>query len=170
VDKTWVEENWFHLQELWWLIQVKNADGSVNWGGDIKHKSQFNVQVGNHIETRWFNVVDLRKVPHMILGLLWLNMHNLEIDWVKQTVSFMQCDQAHQLDSQKPIRMVSSVPPGLEREKTFRLAGESQSGEFQLLQKGPEQKRRSVEIEEVEDEFWTRARLEDRVRRAVPVD
>jgi hypothetical protein len=108
---------------LRWPIQARNADGSVNRGGDIRHKSQFNVQIGNHVETRWFNVVSLGKTPYMILRLPWLKMHNLEINWVKQTVSFMQCDQAHKLDSWKLIRMVSSVPPGLETGKLAHLAG-----------------------------------------------
>jgi hypothetical protein len=83
IDRKWAKECGFHMVPLPKRIQVRNADRSLNRGRDITHEVQVVVSVGEHIEKRWLDAVDLGKMPFMVLGLPWLHMHNPEIDWSK---------------------------------------------------------------------------------------
>ena len=60
-------------------IQVRNVDGTGNSGGAITHEVEVNIYFKGHVERVRMDVCDLGKTE-VILGMLWLQAHNPEID------------------------------------------------------------------------------------------
>jgi len=69
----------FRLQKLERSIPVRNVDGTNNSGGAITHQVEANVYYKGHIERIRIDICDLGKME-VILGMLWLQVHNLEIN------------------------------------------------------------------------------------------
>jgi len=71
-------------------LRVKNVDGTENSGGKITHQVEVNVFYKNHVERMRIDVCNLEKTE-VILGMPWLQAHNLEINWETGKVKMTRC-------------------------------------------------------------------------------
>jgi len=90
VDKRFAERNGFRLEKLERPLKMTNMDGSNNNGGEITHKVECNMYYKGHQERMKFDVYNLGRTE-VILGMLWLAVHNPEIDWEKGEVKMTRC-------------------------------------------------------------------------------
>lgn len=72
------------------VVEVYNADGSPNIGGNITHYVVVDIQIGNHLEKLQLLVTDLGK-SDIFLGHEWIEHHNPSIDWQKKLIEFSRC-------------------------------------------------------------------------------
>ena len=79
MDKRLVAKQEFKLKKLERLLVVKNIDRIYNSRGAITHQVEVNVYYRNHVKRIKMDVCDLEKT-NIILGILWLQAHNLEIN------------------------------------------------------------------------------------------
>jgi len=79
MDKRLVAKQEFKLKKLERLLVVKNIDRIYNSRGAITHQVEVNVYYRNHVKRIKMDVCDLEKT-NIILGMLWLQAHNLEIN------------------------------------------------------------------------------------------
>ena len=70
----------FRLQKLERLVMVRNIDGINNSGEAITYQVEVNVYYKSHIKRMRIDVCNLERT-NVILGILWLQAHNLEINW-----------------------------------------------------------------------------------------
>ena len=90
IDKTWAETHKVPLIPLRNPIPVYNVDGTRNSARSITHSVELVIEFQGHREKVMAEVTDLGKNP-FILGFLWLQHHNAEIDWTKGTVKMTRC-------------------------------------------------------------------------------
>ena len=69
---------------------VRNIDGTNNSAGAITHQVEVNVYYKGYIERMRMDVYDLGKTD-VILGMLWLQAYNPEINWETGKVKMMRC-------------------------------------------------------------------------------
>jgi len=79
MDKRLVAKQEFKLKKLERLLVVKNIDRMYNSRGAITHQVEVNVYYRNHVKRIKMDACDLEKT-NIILGMLWLQAHNLEIN------------------------------------------------------------------------------------------
>jgi len=90
MDKKIAAKHGFRLQKLERPVAVRNIDGTNNSGGAIIYQVEVNVYYKSHVERIRMNVYNLGKTD-MILGILWLQTHNPEINWKTEEVKMMRC-------------------------------------------------------------------------------
>ena len=90
MDKKMVAKHGFKLQKLKRPIAVRNIDGTNNSGRAIIHQVEVNMYYKNHVERIRIDVCDLGKTD-VILGMLWLQAYNLEINWKTGEVKMTRC-------------------------------------------------------------------------------
>jgi len=69
----------FRLQKLERLIMVRNVDGTNNSAEAITYQVEANIYYKGHVEKMRIDVCNLGKTD-VILGMPWLQAHNLEIN------------------------------------------------------------------------------------------
>ena len=69
---------------------VRNVDGTNNSGGAIIHQVEVNVYYKSYVERMRMDVCDLKKTD-IILGMLWLQAYNPEINWETGEVKITRC-------------------------------------------------------------------------------
>jgi len=79
MDKRTAAKYRFRLQKLERPIMVRNVNRTNNSGGAITHQVEANVYYKGHVERMRMDVCNLGKTE-VILGMLWLQAHNLEIN------------------------------------------------------------------------------------------
>ena len=79
IDVKYVAWNKIPMKRLPQSVEVLNADGTENEGGNITHYVELNLQIGDHIERIRMPVLTL-KSTNIFLGYSWLNKHNPNID------------------------------------------------------------------------------------------
>jgi len=79
MDQKMAAKYGFRLQKLERPIMVRNVDGTNNSAGAITHQVEANVYYKSHVERMRMDVCDLGKTD-IILGILWLQAHNPEIN------------------------------------------------------------------------------------------
>ena len=67
------------------------------------------VSIGSHIEKVTFDVISLKHYP-IILGMPWFRLHNPQILWSKEEVSFPHCDCEH---TNRPNFICATLPPSI---------------------------------------------------------
>jgi len=72
------------------LIPVRNINRTNNSKGAITHQVEANVYYKGHVERMRIDVCNLEKTD-IILGILWLQAHNLEINWKTREAKIMKC-------------------------------------------------------------------------------
>ena len=101
---------------------MRNVDGTNNSIGAIIHQVEVNVYYKGHIERMRIDVCDLRKTD-IILGMLWLQAYNLEINWetgeVKMTKYLLLCRRNMKLKKEKKVKRVKKVTT-IEEEKIVK--------------------------------------------------
>ena len=85
-----VERGGFKLIKLEKPILVWNVDSTGNSREATQYKVKVNLYFKGHVERVRMDVCDLRKTE-VILGMPWLQAHNLEIDWEKKKVKITRC-------------------------------------------------------------------------------
>ena len=90
MDKKIAAKHGFRLQKLERPVAVKNIDGTNNSRGAIIYQVEVNVYYKSHVERIRINVYNLGKTD-MILGILWLQTHNPEINQKTEKVKMMRC-------------------------------------------------------------------------------
>ena len=69
---------------------VKNINGTGNSRGAIIHEVKVNMFFKGYVEKVRINVCKLEKTK-IILDILWLAIHNPEIDWEKEEIKITKC-------------------------------------------------------------------------------
>ena len=77
MDRKMAARNGFKLQKLERPVVVRNVDGS---GGAITHQVEVNMYHKSYVERMRIDVCDLGRTD-VILDMLWLQVHNPEINW-----------------------------------------------------------------------------------------
>ena len=90
IDRKMTAKYGFRLQKLERLVVVKSIDGTNNSVGVITHQVKANIYYKNHIERMWMDVYDLEKTD-VILGILWLQVYNPEINQEIGEVEITRC-------------------------------------------------------------------------------
>jgi len=90
MDKKITARHGFKLQRLERPIQVRNMDGMNNSTRAIIYQIEVNVYYKNYVKRIRMNVCDLGKT-NIILGILWLQAHNPEINWEMRKVKITRC-------------------------------------------------------------------------------
>ena len=80
----------FKLNKLKRPMQVRNVDRSFNREGPIENIVEVNIYYKGHVERTEIDVIGGQKWG-VILGMPWLERHNLEIDWKTGEVKMMRC-------------------------------------------------------------------------------
>jgi len=78
IDKRMAAKYGFKLQKLERPIVVRNVDGTNNSRGAITHQVEANMYYKDHVERMRIDVCNLGKTE-VILGMPWLQAHNLKI-------------------------------------------------------------------------------------------
>ena len=82
----------FKLKKLERPMQVRNVDGSFNREGPIENMVEVNVYYKGHVERTEIDMIGGQKWG-VILGMLWLECHNPEIDWKTGEVKMTRCPE-----------------------------------------------------------------------------
>ena len=90
IDKEMAKRHSFKMMKLERPLKVKNVDETENSRGNITHQVEVNVFYKNHVERMRMDMCNLGKTE-VILGMLWLQVHNPEIDWETSEVKMMRC-------------------------------------------------------------------------------
>jgi len=90
IDREMAKKHSFKMMKLERLLKVKNVDGTENSGGNITYQIKVNVFYKSHVERMRMDVFNLGKME-VILGMPWLQAHNLEINWEIGEVKMMRC-------------------------------------------------------------------------------
>jgi len=126
MNKKMAAKHGFRLQKLERPVVVRNVDGTNNSGGAITHQVEVNMYYKSHIERMRMDVYDLGKTD-VILGMLWLQAHNPEINWeteeVKMTRYLPLCGKNTKLEKEQKVKKGKRVVI-LEEEKMVRWAME----------------------------------------------
>jgi len=124
MDKKMAAKHGFRLQKLERPVAVRNVNGTNNSGEAIIHQVEVNMYYKSHIERMKMDVCDLGKTD-VILGMPWLQAHNLEINWeigeVKITRCSPLCGRNTKLEKGQEVKKGKRVVI-LEEEKMVRWA------------------------------------------------
>ena len=100
MDAQFAKKRGFKLEKLKNSLLVRNMDGTVNVGRAIIHQVECNMFFKGHIEKVRMDVYNLGKTE-VILGMLWLAVHNPEIDWEKGKVKMIRCPPIYRRKKQR---------------------------------------------------------------------
>ena len=124
MDRKIAARHGFRLQKPEKPVTVRNIDGTNNNGEAIIHQVEVNVYYKNHIERMRINICDLGRTD-VILGILWLQAHNPEINWETEEIKITRCPplcgRNTKLKEDKKIKKGRQVVI-LEEEKIVRWA------------------------------------------------
>ena len=90
IDRKMAARNGFKLQKLERPVVVRNIDGINNSGRAIIYQVEVNVYYKSHVERIRMDICDLGRTD-VILGMLWLQVHNPEISWETGEVKITRC-------------------------------------------------------------------------------
>jgi len=90
MDKKIAAKHGFKLQKLDRPVTVRNVDGTNNSGRTITNQVEVNVYYKSYVERMRMNVCNLGRTD-IILGMLWLQRHNPEINWETGEVKMTRC-------------------------------------------------------------------------------
>jgi len=119
MDKKMAARHGFRLQKLERPVIVRNVDGTNNSREAITYQVEVNVYYKNHVERMKMNICDLGRTDE-ILGMPWLQAHNLEINWKIGEVKITRCLPLYRRNTKsKEEKKVKQVVT-LEEEKIVR--------------------------------------------------
>ncbi|KAH7331513.1 hypothetical protein KP509_20G037500 [Ceratopteris richardii] len=112
MDIKYVRDNVISIVQKSFPILVEVIDGHLVSSGAITHETiSLDLCMGKHEETIKFNLITSPNHP-IILGLSWLEVHNLIVNWQTRSLSFpSECCQSHSclLESNTP-RSLTHAP------------------------------------------------------------
>jgi len=98
INQTFVAQHNIHVVKKSTHVPVEVIDGRTITSGAITHETTpLELRIGKHMENIVLNII---LTPHhlVILGMPWLEAHNLIIDWRSKTLTF----STQQCTSQEP--------------------------------------------------------------------
>jgi len=119
MNTTFAKEKGFKMEKLKKPLLVRNMDGTINVGGAITHQVECNMFFKEHMERARMDVCNLGKME-LILGMPWLAVHNLEIDWEKREVKMTCCLPIYGREKQKEGKKETRRMEKDEDEETLR--------------------------------------------------
>ena len=90
VNRVFVQKHKLETRPLPNPIPVHNIDGTPNENGSITEEVKVILRYGQHTERACLAVTNLGRQT-VIIGHSWLNHHNPEVDWARQSVTMSQC-------------------------------------------------------------------------------
>jgi len=90
VDKKFVEKNGFKLEKLERPVRIQNMNRTENSGRLVTYEIKVNMYYQEHVERMKLDVCDLGRTE-VILGMLWLTIHNPEINWETKEINMTKC-------------------------------------------------------------------------------
>ena len=123
----------FKLKKLERPMQVRNVDGSFNRERLIENTVEVNVYYKGHVERTEIDVIGGQKWG-VILGMLWLERHNPEINWKTGEVKMTRCPE----ECGKQWRPVQGKS-GWEKQKEEEAKEEAEKRRRRRNRKGEEQ-------------------------------
>jgi len=98
INQTFVAQHNIHVVKKSTHVSVEVIDGRTITSGAITHKTTpLELRISKHMENIVLNIIST--LHHLvILGLPWLKVHNLIIDWRSKTLTF----STQQCTSQEP--------------------------------------------------------------------
>jgi predicted aspartyl protease len=87
IDKAYAAANEIPTQRKAIPRRVLTVDGSEVAGGPVTHDAQVGMMINHHEEDIRLHRITIGNAP-VILGLPWLKLHNLTIDWRAYRLSF----------------------------------------------------------------------------------
>jgi len=90
IDEEFTKNNGLNLTPMNRLAKIFNVDGTENQNGTIKATVDLLVFIKGHSEHACFFVCRFGKIP-IILGEMWLKIHNPKIDWNTGDIKFTCC-------------------------------------------------------------------------------
>ena len=123
----------FKLKKLERPMQVRNVDGSFNRERLIENTVEVNVYYKEHVERTEIDVIGGQKWG-VILGMLWLERHNPEINWKTGEVKITRCPE----ECGKQWRPVQGKS-GWEKQKEEEAKEEAEKRRRRRNRKGEEQ-------------------------------
>jgi len=125
INKKIVAKHRFKLQNLERPVVVRNIDKTNNSVKAITYQVKVNIYYKNHIERMRMDICNLGKT-NMILGMLWLQAHNPEINWETGEVKTMRCLPLYNRTGQKGrLKEKEAI---LEEKKIMRYAIDNKEG------------------------------------------
>jgi len=119
MDKRIAAKHGYRLQKLERLIAVRNIDRTNNSERAITYQVKCNVYYKGYVERIRIDVCDLGKTE-VILGMLWLAIHNPEINWKTRKVKMTRCSSLCGRRSPKKEKVKRAIT--LEEEKIVKWA------------------------------------------------
>ena len=101
INKTWAEEKKLSLQLLCHAIPTFNTNSIKNSAGNITHYADIIISYQGHCEKVTAKVMDFGK-NQMILGFIWLQKHNTEIDWEHSMIKMTCCPNPVTFSKNRP--------------------------------------------------------------------
>ena len=90
MNKKIAAKHGFKLQKLNKPVMVRNVDGTNNSRGAIMHQVEVNVYYKSHVKRMRMDICNLGRTD-TILGMLWLQAYNPEINWETEEVKITRC-------------------------------------------------------------------------------
>jgi len=87
IDKAYAEASGIRMQRKTASRQFLTVDGSEVAGGPVTHDAQIHLAINHHEEDIRLHCITIGNAP-IILGLLWLKLHDPVIGWKNHTVKF----------------------------------------------------------------------------------
>jgi len=137
----------FKLKKLERPMQVRNMDGSFNREGPIENTVEVNIYYKEHVERTEIDVIRGQKW-RVILGMPWLERHNLEIDWKTGEVKMTRCPE----ECGKQWRPMQGKS-GWEKQKEEEAKKEKEERRERKEKKKNQKKGKTVEVRKVAEEW-----------------
>jgi len=137
----------FKLKKLERPMQVRNVDGSFNREGPIENTVEVNVYYKGHVERTEIDVIGGQKWG-VILGMPWLERHNLEIDWKTGEVKMTRCLE----ECGKQWRPVQGKS-GWEKQKGEEAREKAEKKREEKEKRKKQKKGKPVEVRKVMEEW-----------------
>src|SRR5258707_4486946 len=90
INRSFMQKHQLETTPLPKPILIRNVDGSLNENGSVTEEVHVILCFGCHSERAHLAVANLGQQT-VIIGLSWLTLHSLEVDWVSQKVLMTRC-------------------------------------------------------------------------------
>ena len=90
INKSFVDKHSLTIKKLPIKIPIYNANGTLNNNGSVEGFTEVRMTIGDHSERIELAITNLDS-SDIFLGLDWLHLHNLDIEWSLSLLSFNCC-------------------------------------------------------------------------------
>jgi hypothetical protein len=109
MDQNYARKHGFNLTKLEYPITARNVDGTENKQGTIRYYMDLDIRVNGKTNMERFLITGLGN-QKIILGLPWLQEHNLEINWKEGTLLWRTTTMEEVLDEEEHLNRPINAP------------------------------------------------------------